>query len=211
MNMTDPIADMLTRIRNAVMARHTRVLIPCFSPERRPPRSSRRGVFSQESEKVPNEKTPETRQRRLDKGAIGRGGDQNLNIGRRLIGEPALRQANSRVRRPKVAHELRIVDERQIVRPGAVERCNVDDAALDAGIRLRLYPRKRRDLAQGQTQRPFEELRLGHSRPARADIGSALLSMITRKPAPASIRGENPDSEKAFPRVDPRDHAATIT
>jgi small subunit ribosomal protein S8 len=28
MNMTDPIADMLTRIRNALMARHTRVLIP---------------------------------------------------------------------------------------------------------------------------------------------------------------------------------------
>ncbi len=28
MNMTDPIADMLTRIRNANMARHTRVLIP---------------------------------------------------------------------------------------------------------------------------------------------------------------------------------------
>ena len=28
MNMTDPIADMLTRIRNAVMARHTRVSIP---------------------------------------------------------------------------------------------------------------------------------------------------------------------------------------
>src|SRR5436309_16043858 len=28
MNMTDPIADMLTRIRNAVAARHTRVLIP---------------------------------------------------------------------------------------------------------------------------------------------------------------------------------------
>ena len=28
MNMTDPIADMLTRIRNAVMAKHTRVLIP---------------------------------------------------------------------------------------------------------------------------------------------------------------------------------------
>jgi small subunit ribosomal protein S8 len=28
MNMTDPIADMLTRIRNALMARHTRVQIP---------------------------------------------------------------------------------------------------------------------------------------------------------------------------------------
>jgi small subunit ribosomal protein S8 len=28
MNMTDPVADMLTRIRNAVRARHTRVLIP---------------------------------------------------------------------------------------------------------------------------------------------------------------------------------------
>ncbi len=28
MNMTDPIADMLTRIRNAAAARHTRVLIP---------------------------------------------------------------------------------------------------------------------------------------------------------------------------------------
>ena len=28
MNMTDPIADMLTRIRNAVAARHNRVLIP---------------------------------------------------------------------------------------------------------------------------------------------------------------------------------------
>lgn len=28
MNMTDPIADMLTRIRNATMARHTRVMIP---------------------------------------------------------------------------------------------------------------------------------------------------------------------------------------
>ncbi len=28
MNMTDPIADMLTRIRNGVMARHTRILIP---------------------------------------------------------------------------------------------------------------------------------------------------------------------------------------
>lgn len=28
MNMTDPIADMLTRIRNAVMARHARVVIP---------------------------------------------------------------------------------------------------------------------------------------------------------------------------------------
>ena len=28
MNMTDPIADMVTRIRNAVTARHTRVLIP---------------------------------------------------------------------------------------------------------------------------------------------------------------------------------------
>jgi small subunit ribosomal protein S8 len=28
MNMTDPIADMLTRIRNAVMARHPRVIIP---------------------------------------------------------------------------------------------------------------------------------------------------------------------------------------
>ncbi len=28
MNMTDPIADMLTRIRNAIMARHTRVLVP---------------------------------------------------------------------------------------------------------------------------------------------------------------------------------------
>ncbi len=28
MNMTDPIADMLTRIRNAIMARHTRVSIP---------------------------------------------------------------------------------------------------------------------------------------------------------------------------------------
>ena len=28
MNMTDPVADMLTRIRNAVTARHTRVLIP---------------------------------------------------------------------------------------------------------------------------------------------------------------------------------------
>ena len=28
MNMTDPIADMLTRIRNATMARHSRVLIP---------------------------------------------------------------------------------------------------------------------------------------------------------------------------------------
>ncbi|GCE47788.1 small subunit ribosomal protein S8 [Thermosporothrix hazakensis] len=28
MNMTDPIADMLTRIRNAIRARHTRVLIP---------------------------------------------------------------------------------------------------------------------------------------------------------------------------------------
>src|SRR5258708_21410474 len=26
--MTDPIADMVTRIRNAIMARHTRVLIP---------------------------------------------------------------------------------------------------------------------------------------------------------------------------------------
>jgi small subunit ribosomal protein S8 len=28
MNMTDPIADMLTRIRNAVRARHTRVAMP---------------------------------------------------------------------------------------------------------------------------------------------------------------------------------------
>ena len=28
MNMTDPIADMLTRIRNAITARHTRVSIP---------------------------------------------------------------------------------------------------------------------------------------------------------------------------------------
>jgi small subunit ribosomal protein S8 len=28
MNMTDPIADMLTRIRNGIMARHARVLIP---------------------------------------------------------------------------------------------------------------------------------------------------------------------------------------
>jgi small subunit ribosomal protein S8 len=28
MNMTDPVADMLTRIRNAIMARHTRVMIP---------------------------------------------------------------------------------------------------------------------------------------------------------------------------------------
>lgn len=28
MNMTDPVADMLTRIRNAVTARHARVLIP---------------------------------------------------------------------------------------------------------------------------------------------------------------------------------------
>ena len=28
MNMTDPIADMLTRIRNAILARHTRVSIP---------------------------------------------------------------------------------------------------------------------------------------------------------------------------------------
>ena len=28
MNMTDPIADMLTRVRNAIMARHPRVLIP---------------------------------------------------------------------------------------------------------------------------------------------------------------------------------------
>jgi small subunit ribosomal protein S8 len=28
MNMTDPVADMLTRIRNAIMARHTRVVIP---------------------------------------------------------------------------------------------------------------------------------------------------------------------------------------
>ena len=28
MNMTDPIADMLTRLRNAIMARHTRVMIP---------------------------------------------------------------------------------------------------------------------------------------------------------------------------------------
>jgi small subunit ribosomal protein S8 len=28
MNMTDPIADMLTRIRNGIMARHTRVTIP---------------------------------------------------------------------------------------------------------------------------------------------------------------------------------------
>lgn len=28
MNMTDPVADMLTRIRNATMARHTRVTIP---------------------------------------------------------------------------------------------------------------------------------------------------------------------------------------
>jgi small subunit ribosomal protein S8 len=28
MNMTDPIADMLTRIRNAIMARHARVMIP---------------------------------------------------------------------------------------------------------------------------------------------------------------------------------------
>jgi small subunit ribosomal protein S8 len=28
MNMTDPLADMLTRIRNAIMARHTRVMIP---------------------------------------------------------------------------------------------------------------------------------------------------------------------------------------
>lgn len=28
MNMTDPIADMLTRIRNAAAAQHTRVLIP---------------------------------------------------------------------------------------------------------------------------------------------------------------------------------------
>ncbi len=28
MNMTDPVADMLTRIRNAVLARHTRVAIP---------------------------------------------------------------------------------------------------------------------------------------------------------------------------------------
>ncbi len=28
MNMTDPIADMLTRIRNAVAARHNRVSIP---------------------------------------------------------------------------------------------------------------------------------------------------------------------------------------
>ena len=28
MNMTDPIADMLTRIRNGIMARHTRVQIP---------------------------------------------------------------------------------------------------------------------------------------------------------------------------------------
>jgi small subunit ribosomal protein S8 len=28
MNMTDPIADMLTRIRNATMARHPRVLMP---------------------------------------------------------------------------------------------------------------------------------------------------------------------------------------
>ena len=28
MNMTDPIADMLTRIRNAIMARHSRVLMP---------------------------------------------------------------------------------------------------------------------------------------------------------------------------------------
>lgn len=28
MNMTDPIADMLTRIRNGLAARHTRVIIP---------------------------------------------------------------------------------------------------------------------------------------------------------------------------------------
>ena len=35
MNMTDPIADMLTRIRNAVMARHTRVLDPGLEYEDR--------------------------------------------------------------------------------------------------------------------------------------------------------------------------------
>lgn len=28
MNMTDPVADMLTRIRNGIMARHTRVMMP---------------------------------------------------------------------------------------------------------------------------------------------------------------------------------------
>jgi small subunit ribosomal protein S8 len=28
MNMTDPVADMLTRIRNGIMARHTRVQMP---------------------------------------------------------------------------------------------------------------------------------------------------------------------------------------
>jgi small subunit ribosomal protein S8 len=34
MNVTDPIADMLTRIRNASMARHTHVLIPASQLKR---------------------------------------------------------------------------------------------------------------------------------------------------------------------------------
>jgi small subunit ribosomal protein S8 len=91
MNLTDPIGDMLTRIRNAIQARHDSVVIPLSKEKMAIARVLKDEGFIRDFELV-REKNAKTRMMRVHIKYVGK--KDSVVTGLRRISKPGLRVYN---------------------------------------------------------------------------------------------------------------------
>src|ERR1044071_573737 len=80
-------------------------------------------------------------------------------MGRRLWLKPRGDEDRTGARGRQFAGELEVIEKRQIVWSGEVDRGDIGDAAVEVGARARLGSGHRGDLADGQRRLRAEELR----------------------------------------------------
>lgn len=91
MNLTDPIGDMLTRIRNAIQARHDSVVIPLSREKMAIARVLKEEGFIRDFEMV-REKNAKTRMMRVHLKYVGK--KEPVVTGLRRVSKPGLRVYN---------------------------------------------------------------------------------------------------------------------
>ncbi|MFQ5893354.1 MAG: 30S ribosomal protein S8 [Nitrospinota bacterium] len=103
MTMTDPIADMLTRMRNAITAKHRSVVIPNSKMKTRIA-----AILKEEGHIEDFKVTPDRKQGllRIEFKFVGEGGTQNVIRGLKRISKPGRRRYVSADEVPKVLNGM---------------------------------------------------------------------------------------------------------
>lgn len=106
MNLTDPIGDMLTRIRNAIQARHDSVVIPLSREKMAIARVLKEEGFIRDFEMV-REKNAKTRMMRVHLKYVGK--KEPVVTGLRRVSKPGLRVYNGAKEIPMLRSGLGLV------------------------------------------------------------------------------------------------------